>query len=328
MKRQMKKRTKIILTILGVALVLVIGVYTYIGNTLYELALNPHADRSKVFSADHNSMNRDVAVVARPGDIIYKEATEWYADIEIGDRTMESRDDLTLHAYSIMQEENQHLWAVLCHGYSGNGTQNSTSAYQFYQRGYNLIMPDARGHGFSEGDYIGMGWDDRLDIVDWINQIVEEDPDAEIVLFGVSMGAATVMMVSGEDLPVNVKAIVEDCGYTSVWGEFGYQLKMLFNIPEFPALNFASLITKLRAGWWLDDGSAIDQVAKSKTPIFFIHGDSDTFVPFFMLQEVYDAATVEKDILVVEGAGHGQAASYLGQEYWDRVFAFVDQYVQ
>ncbi len=289
----MKKRTKVILTILVVVFVLAIGVYTYIGNMLYELALNPHADRTKVFTADHNSMDRDVAASAKPGDIIYKEATEWYNDIEIEDRIMESRDDLTLHAYSIMQEENQHLWAVLCHGYSGNGSQNSTSAYQFYQRGYNLIMPDA-----------------------------------QIVLYGVSMGAATVMMVSGEELPYQVKAIVEDCGYTSVWGEFAYQLKMLFNIPEFPALNFASLVTKVRAGWWLDDGSAIDQVAKSKTPIFFIHGDADTFVPFFMLQEVYDAATVEKDILVLEGAGHGQAASFLGQEYWDKVFVFVEQYVQ
>lgn len=321
----MKKHKKLILIILAIILVLVIGIFFYIGNMLYELSMNPNADRSKVFSADHNVIDRPVEVKA--GDEITKAAREWYAEIEIGDRTLVSRDDLNLHAYTIEQEQNQHLWAVLCHGYSGNGTQNATSAYKFYEQGYNLVMPDARGHGESEGDYIGMGWDDRLDIVDWIGQIVEEDPDAQIVLFGVSMGGATVMMVSGEDLPDNVKAIVEDCGYTSAWDEFSYQLKMLFKLPEFPSMHCASIVTKLRAGWWLGEGSAIEQVANSKTPIFFIHGDEDTFVPYFMQQEVYDVATVEKDILIVEGAGHGMAANELGQEYWDRVFSFVNRFI-
>lgn len=321
----MKKRTKIII-IFAVVLVLVIGVFFFIGNSLYELSMNPNADRSKVFSAEHNVIDYEEQE-EKPGDAITKSAKQWYATMDVEDRTLQSRDDLNLHAYAIEQEEDQHLWAILCHGYGGNGTHNTTSAYCFYEQGYNLLMPEARGHGQSEGDYIGMGWDDRLDIVDWINQIVEEDPEAQIVLFGVSMGGATVMMVSGEDLPSNVKAIVEDCGYTSAWDEFSYQLKMIFNIPEFPSMHFASLVTKLRAGWWLGDGSAIEQVSKSKTPIIFIHGDEDTFVPFFMLQEVYDAATVEKEIVIANGAGHGQAASILGQEYWDSVFEFVNRFV-
>lgn len=326
MKKHIKKRTKAILIILGIILMFFIGINFYIGNQLYELAMDPNADRTQVFSAEHNSIEQGAE--ARPGDAIAKEAGEWYKGVDIGSRTMESRDNLKLQAYTIEQEENRHLWAVLCHGYSGNGSQNSTSAYNFYKKGYNILMPDARGHGLSQGDYIGMGWDDRLDIVDWIKQIIEDDPESQIVLYGVSMGGATVMMVSGEDLPSNVKVIVEDCGYTSVWDEFSYQLDLIFNIPEFPAMNFSSLVTKIRAGWWLGEGSAVKQVAKSKTPILFIHGDADTFVPFFMLQEVYDAATVEKDILVVKGAEHGGAASVLGQEYWDRVFQFVDRYVE
>lgn len=322
----MKKSKKIILGVIGTILILIIGINFYIGNKLYELAMDPNTDRTQVFTAEHNAMDNTVEV--RPGDAIAKEAKAWYEEIDIKSRTLESRDGLKLQAYTIEQEENQHLWAVLCHGYGGNGSQNKTSAHAFYQEGYNILMPDARGHGLSEGDYIGMGWDDRLDIVDWIGQVIKDDPEAQVVLFGVSMGGATVMMVSGEDLPDNVKAIVEDCGYTSAWDEFSYQLDMLFNIPEFPAMNFASLVTKMRAGWWLGEGSAIDQVAKSKTPIFFIHGDEDTFVPSFMLQEVYNSATVEKEMLVVNGASHGGAASVLGQEYWDRVFQFVDRYVQ
>lgn len=322
----MKKHIKVILIIFGTILVLGIAVNLYIGNKLYVLAMDPSADRTKVFTAEHNDMSKEEE--AMPGDSITEEAKEWYKDVEIEHLTMESRDGLKLNAYSIDQEENQHLWAIICHGYGGEAGHNSTSAYKFHQKGYNILMPDARGHGLSEGDYIGMGWDDRLDIVDWIAQIIEKDSEAQIVLYGVSMGGATVMMVSGEDLPSNVKVIVEDCGYSSAWDEFAYQLDMIFKIPEFPAMNFASLVTKVRAGWWLGDGSAIEQVAKSKTPMFFAHGDDDTFVPFFMLQEVYDAANVDKDILVAEGAGHGESAAILGQEYWDRVFEFVNQYIK
>ena len=107
-----------------------------------------------------------------------------------------------------------------------------------------------------------MGWDDRLDIIDWINTILEYNPNAEIVLHGVSMGAATVSMVSGEDLPSNVKAIVADCGYTSVWDEFAYQLDDLFSLPEFPILNVSSLVAKVRAGYFLGEASTLKQVAK------------------------------------------------------------------
>lgn len=317
----MKKRTKIILIILGILVVLLFAGGLFAGNMLYDLALNPNSDKSTVFKADHNSMTD----VKMPDEEERKKAKEWYDSADVQDDTMVSRDNLKLHGLKVEQEGN--LWAIICHGYGGEAAQNTTSAYRFYQQGYNILMPDARGHGDSQGDYIGMGWDDRLDIVDWIQRILEEDPEAEIVLYGVSMGAATVMMVSGEELPENVKVIVEDCGYTSVWGEFSYQLKMIFGIPSFPAMNFASLVTKVRAGWWLGEGSAVKQVEKSKTPMLFIHGDADTFVPSFMLDEVYDAANVEKEKLLVEGAGHGGSAGILGDEYWNTVFNFIDKYM-
>ena len=94
-----------------------------------------------------------------------------------------------------------------------------------------------------------MGWHDRKDVLMWVDKIIEMDPDSDIVLYGVSMGGATVMMTSGEDLPDNVKCIVEDCGYTSAWDEFEYQLKELFGLPSFPLLNTANNITMLRAGY-------------------------------------------------------------------------------
>ena len=201
-------------------------------------------------------------------------------------------------------------------------------AENFYDMGYNVMIPDLRAHGESEGYYIGMGWDDRNDIINLIEYIIAEDGKAEIVLFGVSMGAATVMMVSGEKLPSNVKAVVEDCGYTSAWDQFAYQLKTLFNLPKFPMMNIADIICKIRAGYFISDASAIKQVKKTSIPTLFIHGDSDSFVPFEMQEKLYDACSAEKEKVVIEGATHARAAYTNPELYWLSVENFLDKYVK
>lgn len=103
--------------------------------------------------------------------------------------------------------------------------------------GFNILAPDARGHGKSEGDYIGMGYKDRLDITSYIYEIINKfsinKPEPEILLYGCSMGAATVMMTLAEKLPNNVKACIADCGYSSVWAELSYQFKKFLNCPLF-----------------------------------------------------------------------------------------------
>src|SRR5699024_9835757 len=118
-----------------------------------------------------------------------------------------------------------------------------------------------------EGDYIGFGWDDRLDYVDWVNLAVEKlGNDTEIVLHGVSMGAATVLMASGEELPDNVKAIVADSPYTSVYDMFAYQMKRMYHLPAIPFLPSTSVVTKFRAGYSLIEASALEQVKEAEVP--------------------------------------------------------------
>lgn len=323
----MSKVVKRMLIIVAVLLVIVIAAGIIAGNYLYNLALNPASDKSMVYSASHNSVSRGSGEETDTRSQSYADAQAWFAASGKDDWYLESQDGLRLHATAVTDNPASGLWAILCHGYGGYGQQMIYSGKHFSDAGYNLLMPDARGLGESEGHYIGMGWHDRLDIVGWIGEILSGDPDAQIVLYGVSMGGATVMMVSGETLPANVKAIVEDCGYSSVWDEFAYQLKALFGLPAFPLLNFSSAITKLRTGYTLGEASAVKQVAKSQTPILFIHGDSDTFVPSEMVYTVYEAATSPKELLIVEGAGHGAAASVAGDLYWNTVWTFISNYV-
>lgn len=322
----MKKGWKITIICVAVLLVLVIGAGFLSGNYFFNLALNPKSDKSEVLSADHNQLNvsgEDENIQKR------KQAQEWLEASEKNDIFIDSFDGLRLHAIELQNETHSSRWAILCHGYTGKAMQMAGAGMPFYEQGFNLVMPDARGHGESEGDYIGMGWHDRIDVTYWIDYLIASyGTDIEIVLFGVSMGGATVMMAAGEDLPVNVRAIVEDCGYSSVYDEFSYQLKELFGLAPFPTMDFANIVTNMRAGYTLREASAVRQLEKTKKPILFIHGDADTFVPSSMVYDVYEAAAGDKELFVVEGAGHGASSSVAGEAYWDTVFRFIDTYME
>lgn len=286
------------------------------GNYFYTLALDPRADRSMIFQAPHNRMDA-------PNEQ-YDELREWQQSIKLEQEQMLSSDHLNLNAYKIEHPEGSGKWAVIAHGYNAEALSMLEPARHFYEQGYNILLPDARGHGQSDGDYIGMGWPECKDMVQWIEHLTIQQPDAKILLYGVSMGAATMMMTAGEPLPDNVRAVIEDCGYTSVKEEFSYQLKQLFGLPSFPVINFASAVAKVRAGYTLGEADAVRQLKKAKVPILFIHGTEDTFVPYEMLDKVYQAAGSKKEKFAVKGAGHGMAAAVAGDEYWQRVFQFAD----
>ena len=116
---------------------------------------------------------------------------------------------------------------------------------------YQVLTPDLRACGDTDGNYLGMGWLDRKDILSWIDWIVAQDSDARIVIHGISMGAATTMMTAGEDTPDQVVAFVEDCGYTSVWDIFSSELKLRFGMPEFPLMYTANLFASSQSRLFL-----------------------------------------------------------------------------
>ncbi len=323
----MKKYKKVIIGLLTViVLVLIIGL-GFGSNYLYNLALNPDTPKDFIFNADHNASAEDVNQEETSGTVTIDDTTWFLEESNYEDFYVTSKDGLKLHNY-LLPNNSTDKWIIAVHGYTSEGKLMAPYARKFYDMGYNVILPDLRGHGLSEGDYIGMGWDERFDIIDLIQYIVDDNEDSQIVLFGVSMGASTVMNVSGEELPSNVKAIIEDCGYTSAWDEFSYQLKELFGLPAFPMMHTASLIGKIRAGYWLGEASAIDQVKNSKTPMLFIHGDSDTFVPSHMLDELYSATKVEKEKLIIAGAGHAKSKDVDPELYWSTIIDFINRYVK
>ena len=329
-----RKAGKIILVVAIVLALLFCALSLVGGNILFDFALNPNAP----FGMGDLFAQGEVpeATGGEAPEEEYPEATKrWdeYASAA-GDWYVQERESVTLMCADgttrsgSFFSNNSHLYAIVCHGYMGNARQMAAYVRAFYDMGMNVLAPDALAHGESGGEYIGMGWLERADVLGWINSIVKSDPEARIALFGVSMGGATVMMVSGEELPDNVKCIVEDCGYSSVMDEFSVQIQQMFNLPKFPLLYSADLICRMRAGYGFGEASAVEQLKKAEVPMLFIHGEGDTFVPYEMLDVVYEAcASPIKEKLSIPGAAHGVAAWADPVGYWGAIQEFVGQFM-
>lgn len=308
------------ITLLLITLILLIGL-TLASFYFYDLSV---ARTHKDFLQGDTSLDFNQSVPAVPPRKTWFDESG-YEDIEIT-----SFDNLKLRGYYLKANKPTTKTAIIVHGYSSKAKEMSHYAKFYHETlGYNVLMADNRGHGESEGDYIGFGWHDRKDYLRWINYIITNiNSNAEIILHGVSMGGATVLMTSGETLPDNVKAIISDCAYTSVKAELSYQMKKMYNLPSFPLVNTTSLLTKIKAGYFFGEASAIKQVAKSNTPTLFIHGDKDTFVPYEMVYELYETCSSEKDLFVVPNATHATAYREDKEGYEKKISDFLNMYVK
>jgi fermentation-respiration switch protein FrsA (DUF1100 family) len=214
---------------------------------------------------------------------------------------------------------------VLCmHGYTSEGKRDFAGLAQFYlSEGYNVLLPDHRAHGRSEGKYIGFAVLDRFDGLLWIDVLTQKYPDGDIVLTGISMGGATVLQMSELDLPKNVKAIVADCPFTSVKAELTFQLKRIFHLPPFPLINIVGAICKSKAGYAFDEADSSEAVKNAKVSILFIHGGADVFIPYRMSEECYENCPAEKKFVIVDGAAHGSSHYFNRELYENSVKEFL-----
>lgn len=240
-----------------------------------------------------------------------------------------SQGNLRLAANFVPAAKKTNQTIVIFHGYTRDSEYMADFIQLFHDQGYNVLAPDARASGKSEGKIIGYGWPERKDNLRWINKLIQKTGGnkAQIGLFGVSMGGASVMFLAGEKLPSQVKVLVEDCGYSSIKGELTYQLKEMFNLPSFPLIPAVNLETRVRGGYNFNDGDAIKQLQKNKLPILFIHGSKDSFVPTKMVYDNYRATNAPKKLYVVKGAEHANSYATEPTKYRKTVGTFIKNYL-
>ena len=195
---------------------------------------------------------------------------------------------------------------ILFHGYRGTAERDTAGGVlRCFSVGHSVLLVEQRASGNSEGSVITFGINERRDCHTWIDFVIREiDPDARIILSGVSMGAATVMMAAGDPLPENVIGVLADCGYTSP-KEIIKKVIREMHLPADLLYPFVRLGARLFGGFDPDANSPIASMPNCRVPVIFFHGDTDAFVPMSMSEENHAACTAPKHLVITPGAGHG-----------------------
>ncbi len=237
-----------------------------------------------------------------------------------------------LQGYLVRPQEPSDVYVFGSHGYRSDGKGEWCHYVKHYveELGFNLFFVDHQAAGESEGEYIGFASYESKDSLKWLRYMTETfGEDIQIILHGISMGSATVMLMSGsEDLVPNVKFTIADCGYTSALDEFNYKIETL-NLPLKPLVPVISKINRKKANYdFGKDTNALEAVAKAKVPMLFIHGGEDKFVPTYMVYLLHDACTAEyKDLLIVPGADHAQSYLTDKKAYEDKMDEFISKFI-
>lgn len=205
------------------------------------------------------------------------------------------------------------------HGCRNHGTREYSFLSSYYRKaGVPFLLIDLRACGDSEGDYMTYGWKESEDLLLWISWLIGKCGEScRIFLHGISMGAGTVLMTGDKELPEQVAGVVADCGYTSACDEFAYQIKKCFHMPmAAPILFLTNLISKKKAGFDIRKAAPIEAVKTCKVPHLFIHGDKDDYVPYYMMDELYEACNARKWKVTVPGAVHARSY-YVNPELYE-----------
>lgn len=258
----------------------------------------------------------------------HDERTEWMKHQAFTTYNIKNKRGETLCAHYLAAAQESDKYVLCSHGYRNKGKGEFRFITKFYhENGYNVLLVDHRASGESEGEHITFGYYESSDLRRWANFLVDTfGKDIKIAVHGISMGAVAAIMLAARDkLPENIKFIIADCAFTSAKKQFENVLKDR-KIPSKALVETVNFLNKLFHGYSLSRVKPINALKKATLPILFIHGKNDTFVKPEMTEEMYEAYEGEKDILLVENAGHAQSYQRNSEAYEKKILEFTEKY--
>lgn len=256
-----------------------------------------------------------------------RKSYNWLQCVHAQDIYTESDDGLRLHATWVPVEKPRGT-ILMVHGYhSCIYTDFGLVMQMYHDMGFNLLMPDQRGHGKSEGRYVTFGIKESGDMlrwIDWHNRFVGANP---MFLSGLSMGASTVMYLADEALPENVRFLIVDCGFTSPYEIISEVYRQRTHLPPFPVMWAAELFAVCFGKFSLKEKNSVVSLAQNTHPILMVHGTADHFVPCEMTKKAFSVCSSEKSLLLVDDAGHGVSYLKATDAYLEQIQEMVKQYI-
>lgn len=240
---------------------------------------------------------------------------------------LSSVDGLKLSGAAIELYPDSKRWMIIVHGYTGSRAVSTQFIDMFTDDGYNVLLIDQRRHGRSEGRYTTYGFYEKYDVQTWVNWLVEQHgKDTEIGLHGQSLGGGTVLEYLSIAAP-QVKLVIADCPYSDLTDLMKYQITKLNKIPAVPFFRWVNNRIRKKAGFSFEQVSPIRSVRESHLPVLFIHGTNDTYVPTRMSQEMFEAKSEPKKLVLIEDAIHANAYHIAPHKYRQEVQSFLYEHI-
>lgn len=248
--------------------------------------------------------------------------------------------DHNAQSISIISEDGlalQGLWVaaknpvgtiLLVHGYRSTWRVDMSLVLgTYHDMGLNLLIPDQRAHGKSEGKFITFGVKESRDMEMWVQYHNMTFGEYPLILSGLSMGASTVLFLADKQLPSNVKGIIADCGFTSPAEIISDVFRKVTHLPPQPSVRITDLFCRIFAGFSLYEQDTRKTLAASRLPVLMVHGKADGFVPHEMSVDGYNGCTSEKQLLLVEDADHGVSFLKDQEGYTKAIITFLKKHI-
>lgn len=305
------------LALLVIALVLIAAIACYV---CFRIACIRSRDTDKTVA----SLASDSFL--KPYEKELSDGAKYYDELKKEQICITSFDGLNLIA-DYTEKDNCDKILILMHGYRSSAKNDFSAGLKFYRElGFNILMPDQRAHGRSDGRYITFGTFEKHDCLAWIREMSARFPNKKIYLAGLSMGATTVLLTSCMELPAAVTAVIADCGFCCGYDEVKITAKRInSHIPSF-AVDIVNFMCRIFGGFDLRDDNTQLSLKHSKIPTLFIHGTRDMFVPCEMTLRNFDACRAPKELLTVPGATHGMSFLTDKTAYTETVKEFLEKY--
>jgi uncharacterized protein len=232
----------------------------------------------------------------------YSQTLKWAQTTQHKDISITSFDGLKLYGRYFDHSINSPN-IILIHGYrSVSNRMLDLAKFYFEDLNMNVLLIDLRGHGLSDGNFVGMGHLDSYDLISWVNYLNGKS-GRDIAIHGLSMGAVTALNTCGKTME-NVKVMIADSGFSSFKDMMSFYFKKNYKLPSFLFYGALNILTRVLLKTNLEEINPIERLATSQYPILFIHGGADHRVPVNFSKSMYNACSSKKDMLIIEGADH------------------------
>ncbi len=257
---------------------------------------------------------------------------EYLNDIDKKDSFLESKGEMIFESseggsYTALNVKNESIsesYMILCHPYGATPYSIGEYAKHFYDLGFNILIPELTTTKGNEEKSVLLATADIDNILFWIDYIIEKNENSKIILFGVSTGGATVVETAGEKLPVNVKCVISDSCYSTLWDLFESYLDVAYEKSPFPVINIASLYCSIKYDVALKNTGPFSVAKQIEKPVLFMHGENDVIVPINDNNDLYMECEVKgRKQEVINEAEHSELLEKESEKYWIYIDKFI-----